>query len=257
MLIDWFTVTAQALNFLVLVWLLTRYLYKPVLAAIDAREKQITLAVTDAAAERRVAGEERAALAAKEAALEADRAALANAAAETAAAERDRLLAQARAEVQQLRAQLLAALQDDQTRLNQEISRLATQEVLAIVRKTLAEMAGAPLEEQMILLLAKHLHALEEPAKATLREAFGHASEAMVRSSFEMPEAPRALISDMIHQELSAAIAIRFETSTETLCGIELSAGGQKLAWSFAESLYALEQKIASLNSSERSVGAR
>ena len=41
MLIDWFTVGAQAVNFLILVWLLKRFLYEPVLAAIDAREKKI------------------------------------------------------------------------------------------------------------------------------------------------------------------------------------------------------------------------
>ena len=42
MLIDWFTVAAQAVNFLILVWLLKRFLYKPVLAAVDEREKRIT-----------------------------------------------------------------------------------------------------------------------------------------------------------------------------------------------------------------------
>ena len=41
MLIDWFTVGAQALNFIILVWLLKRFLYKPMLSAIDAREKRI------------------------------------------------------------------------------------------------------------------------------------------------------------------------------------------------------------------------
>ena len=39
MLIDWFTVGAQALNFLILVWLLKRFLYKPILDAVDAREQ--------------------------------------------------------------------------------------------------------------------------------------------------------------------------------------------------------------------------
>ena len=41
MLIDWFTVAEQALNFLILVWLMKRFLYKPILNAIDAREKLI------------------------------------------------------------------------------------------------------------------------------------------------------------------------------------------------------------------------
>ena len=41
MQIDWFTVAAQTINFLVLMWLLKRFLYKPILNAIAAREKNI------------------------------------------------------------------------------------------------------------------------------------------------------------------------------------------------------------------------
>ena len=50
MLIDWFTVAAQLVNFLILVWLLKRFLFKPITSAIDAREKRIAteLAAADA-----------------------------------------------------------------------------------------------------------------------------------------------------------------------------------------------------------------
>ena len=48
MLIDWFTVGAQALNFLILVWLMKRFLYKPILHAIDEREKRIAAELADA-----------------------------------------------------------------------------------------------------------------------------------------------------------------------------------------------------------------
>jgi F-type H+-transporting ATPase subunit b len=48
MLIDWFTVVAQVLNFLILVWLLKRFLYRPILNAIDVREKRIAAEVADA-----------------------------------------------------------------------------------------------------------------------------------------------------------------------------------------------------------------
>ena len=54
MLIDWFTVGAQALNFIILVWLLKRFLYKPILDAVDAREKRVAtclLYTSDAADE--------------------------------------------------------------------------------------------------------------------------------------------------------------------------------------------------------------
>ncbi len=50
--IDWFTVAAQVINFLILVWLLKRFLYKPILAAIDEREKGIAAQLASAEAKK-------------------------------------------------------------------------------------------------------------------------------------------------------------------------------------------------------------
>jgi len=58
MLIDWFTVGAQALNFLVLVWLLKHFLYKPILNAINAREKGIASKLADADTKQKEAQKE-------------------------------------------------------------------------------------------------------------------------------------------------------------------------------------------------------
>ncbi|MEO5958542.1 MAG: F0F1 ATP synthase subunit B, partial [Opitutaceae bacterium] len=59
MLIDWFTVGAQVLNFLILVWLMKRFLYKPILNAIDAREKKISAELADAESKRAEAMKDR------------------------------------------------------------------------------------------------------------------------------------------------------------------------------------------------------
>ena len=59
MIVDWFTVAAQAINFLILVWLLKRFLYLPILNAIDAREKRIADEITDANARKAEAQKER------------------------------------------------------------------------------------------------------------------------------------------------------------------------------------------------------
>jgi len=59
MLIDWFTIAAQALNFLILVWLMKRFLYKPILNAIDAREQRIARELADADAKKAEAQKER------------------------------------------------------------------------------------------------------------------------------------------------------------------------------------------------------
>jgi F-type H+-transporting ATPase subunit b len=238
------------------VWLLKRYLYGPVLAAIDAREKLIALAIADAASQRTAAEGERTAFAAKNAALDGERAALLQRAASDADAERARLLEQTRAQTDALRAKQMTALRDDQTRLSQGIARLAQQEVLAIARKVLGDMAGASLEERMAVLFVQRLRALDTSAKATLVAAFGSASAAVVRSTFDLSEPQRELIQNAADKEFASSIALRFELSAETLCGIELLVGGQKLAWSVADYLDGLEQKIASLSAGERAPSA-
>ena len=48
MKINWFTVIAQVINFLMLVWLLKKFLYKPILDAVNEREKKITDQLKDA-----------------------------------------------------------------------------------------------------------------------------------------------------------------------------------------------------------------
>ena len=58
MLIDWFTVIGQLLNFLVLVWLMKRFLYRPILNAIDEREKKIAAELADADTKKALAQKE-------------------------------------------------------------------------------------------------------------------------------------------------------------------------------------------------------
>src|SRR5450432_376915 len=96
MLIDWFTVGAQALNFLMLVWLLRRFLYKPILNAIDAREKRIAAELADAAAKKAEAKKERDDFQQKNEEFDQQRATLLSKAMDEAKADRGRLLDEAR-----------------------------------------------------------------------------------------------------------------------------------------------------------------
>ena len=96
MLIDWFTVGAQIVNFLVLVWLLQHFLYKPVLNAIDAREKRIAAELADADAKKAEAEKERTDFEDKNNVFNQHRSALLSKAADEAKSERERLIDQAK-----------------------------------------------------------------------------------------------------------------------------------------------------------------
>ena len=111
MLIDWFTVGAQALNFLILVWLMKRFLYKPILDAIDAREKRIAAAIADADQKKAEATKEREEFQRKNEEFDQQRAALVTQATEEANAERQRLLDDARQAADALSAKRMEMLQ--------------------------------------------------------------------------------------------------------------------------------------------------
>src|ERR1700689_4054513 len=117
MLINWFTVAAQAINFLILVWLLKRFLYKPILHAIDEREKGISTQLAEAEAKKTEAQKERDDFQQKNNSFDHERATLLKKATDEAAAERQRLLDEARKDADTLRVKRQEAWRDEQRNL--------------------------------------------------------------------------------------------------------------------------------------------
>ena len=248
MLIDWFTVGAQLLNFLILVWLLKRFLYKPILTAIAAREKLIAAKLADADAKEAEAQKERDGFQHKNEAFDKQRAALMSKATDEAAAEGRKLLDDARKAADALSAKRHETLRSDAHSLNQAVRRRTQQEVFAIARRTLTDLAGASLEQRMGEVFTQRLRTMDGKAKETFALALKTASgPALVRSAFDLPEKQRAAIQTSLDETFSTQIQIRFETAPDLVSGIELTVNGQKLAWSIADYLASLEKGVGDL----------
>jgi F-type H+-transporting ATPase subunit b len=248
MLIDWFTVLAQVVNFLILVWLLKHFLYRPILDALDAREKRIAKELADADTKKAEAQSARDEFQQKNEEFEQQRAALLNKATEEAKAERQRLLDEARQAADALSARRQETLRSDAHNLNQAISHRAQQEVFAIARRALTDLADSSLEERMAGVFIRRLQQMDEQTKKGLGDSLRSASEpALVRSTFDLPAAQRTAIQQTLNETFSAEISIRFETMPELISGIELTANGQKVAWSIADYLSSLEKGVAGL----------
>ncbi len=248
MLIDWFTVGAQALNFIILVWLLKRFLYKPILNAVDAREKRIAAELADADAKRAEAQKERDEFVHKNEEFDRRRASLLSKATDEARGERQRFLDDARKAADALGAKRREALRSDAVNLNQAIRRRIEQEVFAIARKALTDLATTSLEERMGEVFVRRLCAMDGNAKAGLAEALKAGSEpALVRSAFELPAAQRAAIQKALNETFCAEIHVRFETAPNLISGIELTTNGQKVAWSISDYLASLETGVGDL----------
>ena len=248
MLIDWFTVGAQALNFIILVWLLKRYLYKPVLDAVDAHEKRIATEIADAAAKKAEAQQERDEFSHKNEAFDHQRAAILTKATDEANAERQRLLDDARKAADALSAKRQETLQSEARNLNKAIRLRTQQEVFAIARKALKDLASTSLEERAGELFISRLRAMDDKAKESFGQSLGKTAEpACVRSAFDLPAEQRTAIQKALEETFSTEVRIRFETAPDLIGGIELSSNGQKIAWSISDYLSSLEKRVDEL----------
>jgi F-type H+-transporting ATPase subunit b len=248
MLNGWFTIAAQAVNFLILVGLLKHFLYKPILSAIDQREKGIAAQLASAVAKQADAQKEQDDFKQKNEAFDQQRASLLTKATDDAKTERQKLIDQAHKDADALTAKRQAGLQAEQKQLNQEILSWTQKQVFAIARKTLADLSAPSLEEAMSESFIGRLKGLAGLPKEQLTLALGkQPGPAVVRSAIELPAAQKSKIEAAIQQTFRPTIPITFQTVPEVISGVELSANGQKVSWTIANYLATLEQSAGDL----------
>jgi len=246
MQIDWFTVIAQIINFLVLVWLLKRFLYKPILNAIEERENKIASQLEDAESKKEEAEKEQDEFREKNEAFEHKKKELMKKAVEESEEKRQKLLEEARHEANEFRSQLKKSSEEVQKNLSQEIEQKVQQEVFSITRKTLSDLASMDLEEQTVRVFIRRLNELKEDEKKQFLEAFKSKSDPiLVRSAFDLPTKQKTEIQNAIAEILGAETQFQYKTVPELVSGIELTANGFKLAWSISEYLNSLKKRIS------------
>ncbi len=252
MLFDWFTFIAQLINFLILVWLLKRFLYKPILNTIDEREKRIAMQLQEAETLKSEANKELDIYHQRNNEFNKQRQNLLNTAINDANSERQKLLEQTRNEIEKLRLKLQETLRNEQQNLSSEIKLRTRTEVFAIVRKTLNDLASVKLEDQMTEVFITRIKQLGPKEKELLNSAISKVkNEVIVRSTYELPPIRQKSIESMLKQDFSVSEKIKFETAPQLVSGIELITGGYKVVWSIDDYLVSLETQITELLSAK------
>jgi F-type H+-transporting ATPase subunit b len=188
----------------------------------------------------------------KNAAFDQQRAALMRQATAEANTERQRLLDAARMAAEALRTKQQATWRSEEQRLHDEIIRRTREEVIAITRKVLADLADMTLEQRMIEVFVRRLQELDGAAKDRLVDALRTDSGPVrVRSVFDLSAAQQATLQQAIEALLSSTVTLRFETGPDLLSGIALSINGQKIVWSVTDYLQQLEQSLATFVTSQ------
>jgi len=248
MLIDWFTVGAQAVNFLVLVWLLQHFLYKPILTALDAREHTITATLAAAAAGQTEAQKSRDEMTGKLKAFDDEHAARMAQSALEVQKERDRLLDAARREATDLVTKQRTALRADASSLTDQMTRLATAEVVSIAGKAFNDLASADLDERLGGVFTQRLRQMSKEARSAFATALEQAGmSAVVRTRSLLNDAEKATLRNAVNEAFSADVHLAFETVPAGDYGIDLSAGGQRLAWGIQAYIKGFQEKALAL----------
>lgn len=254
MLIDWFTVAAQVINFLILVWLLKRFLYQPILAAIDAREQKIANELKNASERQNEAKLERDTFQEKNVEFDQQQQARLKNATESAEVERQSLLTAARAQADELSAKREASLSRQEQNLQSELRHLACAEVFAIARKALQDLASVSLEQSMVELFLAKLNTMDDKIKKSFAAAMASAiadgqvvEPLWVRSAFALSDEQQVRIKSTFNTIFAAELPLRFEAAPKLISGIEVKYQGQKIAWSISEYFRSLEKSISDL----------
>lgn len=245
MLIDWFTFTAQLINFIVLIWLMKRYLYEPVLNALDERERLIAGQINDAEVKEKEAQEERDTYQKKNEEFEQKRSELLNDAKAEAKAKRDELVKQVRQESEELRERFKRSLTSERQQVQGQIMKRATSEVFAITRKTLSDLANSSLEERIIEVFMDRVHSQNSSEKGKMKKAFGTSPQTIkVMSSLEISPELQTKLKDSLAEFTPADTRFEFIQSADLTNGLELSSNDYKISWSIDEYLATLEAGI-------------
>lgn len=245
MLIDWFTVAVQIINFLILILLLRRFLYRPVIRAMSEREAKITAQLEEAKFLRQEAREEAESYRQQRRELDNYRDTLLSEAREEVETWRKNTIIKAREEIDETRASWRKSIVAEKQALMRELRHRISSQVCTISRRALADLADAELEQQMIEVFARRLRVLDEAERTMLKESVRRSNhEITLRSAFDISPEMRQYVLQTIQNDIVVDVDMQFEVMPDLLCGVEISSQDLKLAWTLDDYLVSLEENL-------------
>lgn len=246
MQINWFTVMAQVINFVILVWLLKKFLYKPVLNAIDEREKKIASRLDEAKTKKEEAEKEKEELKSKNESFDQHKKEKLNEALASAKEQKNNLIEDARKEVSAMRLNQENALTETLEKTKKGLTQKIQKQVFDVCRKTLTDMASVSLEEKVTELFISRIEGLDAEKQKKIKEAFTSGNENVVITSvFDLTKKLQKEIETSIDKLIGKDTTYEFKTSPDLISGIELSTNGYKLDWSISAYLDSLQNSIS------------
>lgn len=238
MQIDWTTLVLEIINFLVLVWILKRFLYKPVMEAIAARQMRVegklaeARVIEDGARElerqyqRRLADWDMEKAKAR-AVLDTD-----------LLQERNRQMQALDKALLEERERVAAVTAHKQQEAQRELEVEALAHAQRFASALLVRLADPVVESRFVSLLFEDWANLPDTQVESLRRAvLVDKAKATVTTAFPLSPEQRREIESALQSRLEADLVVAFDEDPNLLAGVRLSLGPWQLNMNFADEL--------------------
>ncbi len=237
--IDTITIIAQVINLFILVWLLKKFLYLPILNAVNERQKKIAFYLNSAKEQAKKAEEEQALYAKKVADFKDERQNLLLEAKNQAEHIKESLLAEVKEEVEKNRQRWQQELIQEKAVFRDSLRNLLIHQFRIFADQSLSQMAGISLDNLISEEFQKKLNYLPAKEKKTFAYIANQTKKMTFISASKILPADKKHIKNFIEKVLSinAEVILTFKQDTSLLAGCEIQTQEKSISWNLKEYL--------------------
>lgn len=242
--LNWSTFILEIINFLVLVWILKRFLYRPVLNAIARRRADIDKSLEDARKTREQAEAMKVQYNNRLRDWEKEKEAAHETLRREIGAERERLTAELHARLDQEQERLQVIEERHREDVARRTEEQAMQQASTFASRLLARIAGPELEDRLVEAAIADLAGLSAEQRTVLHGAWNSANkEITVMSAYplreERLEALNGALASLLDEE---RIAVEAEINAALVAGLRISIGPWLLRANLQDDLVAFAE---------------
>lgn len=236
--LNWSTFILEIVNFLVLVWLLKRFLYRPVLDVIARRRAGIEKTLADAETRHAEAERLRAHYEGRLADWDREQQQARATMTQDVENERARRRADLREELERIRETARVAEQRRRVDAERRLEETALAQGARFAARLLAQGAGPETEARLVELAIEALTDLPDERRDALRGNFAGAADAVrVTTAFVLPDDRRRRLADALGAARGSALEPHFDQDPALIAGVRIALGAWVLGLNVADEL--------------------
>lgn len=246
MQIDLFTLIAQILNLLILLFLLRKFLYLPVLKAISARQKLIADEIESAEQARKSAeaAEKKSLAEAKK--LEAQKQSVLEKAHDEAALLAAHLKEQTEEEYRQKRQQFSERIIAEEQSFDLAVQKSVAEYWTQFAQKALSQIADTDLNTAAVVQFMRKISALSAEEQKSYASAFQAKKQIEIQTAMPIDDKLKTQLEEFLRKtwKLPKNIDFVYATKSDLICGVQIVAAEQLVAWNFEGYMQEFRQSL-------------